>query len=49
MNNEIVELSVEEINLIAGGRQIDPPAQAFAARDIDPPAAFGEIDPPAAY
>jgi hypothetical protein len=46
VNNAIFELSEEEINLIAGGRQIDPPQ---ASREIDPPQAmsFSEIDPPA--
>lgn len=46
MNTEIFELSQEEIVLIAGGRQIDPPQ---ASREIDPPqsASFSEIDPPA--
>lgn len=53
MNAEVFELSAEEIELIAGGRQIDPPA-AFAAREIDPPQAMAfasatrEIDLPAA-
>lgn len=48
MNTEIFELSQEEIVLVAGARQIDPPA--FAAREIDPPQAlaFSDIDPPAA-
>ena len=46
MNTEIFELSQEEIALIAGGRQIDPPQ---ASGDIDPPQAMSssEIDPPA--